>query len=332
MTFSLVHNTDIESVEQDTVDKNVDVDMIDDNDNDDDDDDLNLAHSKLTSPGDVIASSSTLMHGHGTYVYDGNIVSNMFGVVDRVNKLVSVRPLKHKYLPQVGDLVIGRITEVQAKRWKVDIHAASDAVLMLSSINLPGGVQRRKLESDELQMRNFFTEGDLCVAEVQSFFHDGSVSLHTRSLKYGKLRNGTLSTVQPNLMRRLKSHFCSLPVNVDLIIGMNGRIWVSMHNDVSQDLNLNDDNQGFDSEGVYSNTNDDIDNQTREAINRTAMLIDILASRKIPLTDNLIATAYDIALDLEGDRGVRYLTANEDVQDELVHSALQVEESANDNA
>jgi exosome complex RNA-binding protein Rrp4 len=48
--------------------------------------------------------------------------------------------------------------------------------------------QRRKLESDELQMRTFFEEGDLLVAEVQAFFSDGAMSLHTRSLKYGKVR------------------------------------------------------------------------------------------------------------------------------------------------
>ena len=50
--------------------------------------------------------------------------------------------------------------------------------------------QRRKLESDELQMRNFFEEGDLLVAEVQAFFADGAMSLHTRSLKYGKVHCG----------------------------------------------------------------------------------------------------------------------------------------------
>lgn len=49
-------------------------------------------------------------------------------------------------------------------------------------------IQRRKLESDELQMRNFFEEGDLLVAEVQSLSADGTMSLHTRSLRYGKVR------------------------------------------------------------------------------------------------------------------------------------------------
>lgn len=79
---------------------------------------------------------------------------------------------------------------------------------MLSSVNLPGGVQvrcfvslelinltplqRRKLESDELQMRTFFEEGDLLVAEVQAFFGDGTMSLHTRSLSYGKVSGSHL--------------------------------------------------------------------------------------------------------------------------------------------
>lgn len=38
-------------------------------------------------------------------------------------------------------------------------------------------------------MRSFFQEGDLLVAEVQAFFADGAMSLHTRSLKYGKVRS-----------------------------------------------------------------------------------------------------------------------------------------------
>ena len=45
-------------------------------------------------------------------------------------------------------------------------------------------------------MRNYFQEGDLLVAEVQQVgSSDGTASLHTRSLKYGKLRNGTFLAV-----------------------------------------------------------------------------------------------------------------------------------------
>lgn len=118
-------------------------------------------------------------------------------------------------------------------------------------------------------MRNFFEEGDLLVAEVQAFFQDGAMSLHTRSLKYGKvgtfgllaccqlnrvsqLRNGQLVQVPPALVRRLKSHFISLPCGVDLILGLNGYIWVSKH---VQEINQEGE-EGFDAEAVYSNRND----------------------------------------------------------------------------
>jgi hypothetical protein len=43
---------------------------------------------------------------------------------------------------QVGDVVVGRVTEVAQKRWKMDVNGRQDAALMLSSVNLPGGVQR----------------------------------------------------------------------------------------------------------------------------------------------------------------------------------------------
>lgn len=45
----------------------------------------------------------------------------------------------------MGDLVVGRITSVESKRWKADICAQKDATLQLSSVNLPG----RKIEAKE---------------------------------------------------------------------------------------------------------------------------------------------------------------------------------------
>lgn len=124
-------------------------------------------------------------------------------------------------------------------------------------------------------MRTFFQEGDLLVAEVQAFFADGAMSLHTRSLKYGKvsyfparplaesdlsssqLRNGLLVIVPPSLIVRLKSHFHTLPFGVDLIIGLNGYIWVSKT--VAKVLKADGEEVGFgeeSGEGVYSAENE----------------------------------------------------------------------------
>ena len=61
-----------------------------------------------------------------------------------------------------------------------------------------------------------------------------------------------LVRVPPVLVRRLKSHFVTLPSGVDLILGLNGYIWISKH--VQTDDRVGE--EGFDTEAVYSNKND----------------------------------------------------------------------------
>lgn len=67
------------------------------------------------------------------------LTASVAGVVEQVNKLISVRPIKNRYNGEIGDVIVGRITEVQQKRWKVDTNSRLDSVLLLSSVNLPGG-------------------------------------------------------------------------------------------------------------------------------------------------------------------------------------------------
>lgn len=52
-------------------------------------------------------------------------------------------------------------TQVAGKRWRVDLGSKGEAVLLLSAVNLPGGVQRRRTAEDELNMRAVFQEGDV---------------------------------------------------------------------------------------------------------------------------------------------------------------------------
>lgn len=63
-------------------------------------------------------------------------------------------------------MVVGRVTAVEAKRWKVDLGAHQTANLNLTAVDLPGGVQRRRQEEDRYLMRKFYQEGDVIVAEV----------------------------------------------------------------------------------------------------------------------------------------------------------------------
>ncbi|XP_024372197.1 exosome complex component RRP4 homolog isoform X1 [Physcomitrium patens] len=189
-----------------------------------------LHSTAFVNVGDVIPvdHEAGFLRGHGTQPVNEQLLATVCGVVERVNRLVSVRPLRARYNAETGDVVVGRVTEVGGNRWKVDVNSRKDAELLLAAVNLPGGIQRRRTAIDELNMRDLYVENDLISAEVQSLHQDGSLHLHTRSLKYGKLGNGQLVKVAPYLIKRLKQHFHQLKdLGVDLILGCNGFIWIA---------------------------------------------------------------------------------------------------------
>ena len=68
--------------------------------------------------------------------------------------MLIVNPIKSKYSPSVGDIVIGTVLEIHNKRWKIDISSENDSYLHLNSTYLPE--QRKKTEEDELNMRSMF--------------------------------------------------------------------------------------------------------------------------------------------------------------------------------
>ncbi|KAJ1502644.1 Exosome complex component RRP4, partial [Coelomomyces lativittatus] len=75
----------------------------------DNDDDMDLGEHEedeedpstwmhLVTPGETIVNDAQFMKGHGAFIENETmLVANVQGVVERVNKLVSVRPLRTRY-------------------------------------------------------------------------------------------------------------------------------------------------------------------------------------------------------------------------------------------
>ncbi|XP_052860342.1 exosome complex component RRP4 isoform X2 [Anopheles cruzii] len=247
-------------------------------------------NQRLFTPGEVVTSQQGFMRGHGTYMEDENIKSSVAGVMVQVNKLITVKALKGRYVGEVGDVVVARVTEVQEKRWKVDTNSRLDSVLLLSSVNLPGGELRRRGAEDEKQMRKYLQEGDLISAEIQNVHSDGVLSLHTRSLKYGKLSQGILVKVFPALIRRRKTHFHNLPCGASIILGNNGFIWIAPI--------LNTEGEGVRG-GFTQNLDDVVPKEDRETIARLKNCILGLAHCKMMLYDTSILFAYEESMKYE---------------------------------
>ncbi|KAJ2946564.1 hypothetical protein O0L34_g12618 [Tuta absoluta] len=243
------------------------------------------------TPGEVITNMQDFMRGHGTYAENDYLKASVAGVMQKVNKLICVRPLKSRYVGEIGDVIVGRVLEVQQRRWKVETNSRMDSVLQLSSVNLPGGELRRRSAEDEQMMRKHLQEGDLISAEVQSLFSDGSLSLHTRSLKYGKLPQGTLMKVFPSLIKRRKNHFHNLPCGISMIIGNNGYIWISAQ---KQDAVVEENKDEIENVDLQPVSRSD-----RETMARVKNCIAALVASKMMLDDTSIMFAYEESLKYE---------------------------------
>jgi exosome complex component RRP4 len=283
--------------------------------------------SDIVTPGELITSDPQFMRGHGTYLShsqlqqgsDDNgpqaaIISSVAGTLTRTNKLLSVRPLRARYAPEVGDLVVGRITEVQARRWRVDVGAAQLASLPLSAINLPGGILRKRTETDELQIRTFFAEGDLLVAEVQQLFGDGGAVLHTRSLRYGKLRNGVFVAVAGmggseggGVVRSRRQVWTMETAHgggpVDVILGVNGYVWISKHvetatsGEAEAKTGITNMEEGV-SATMYSSQNDRIGVETMREIARLRGVVTALVENGLRVDEDMVTRGYHEAVEM----------------------------------
>jgi exosome complex component RRP4 len=279
------------------------------------DDDMPTSQTNaIVTPGEHITSDPQWMRGHGTYIPAGEttIISTVAGHMHKTNKLLSVQPLRARYQPEIGDLVVGRIVSVQTKKWSVDIAAPMLAGLPLSSINLPGGILRRRTAVDELNIRTFFSEGDLLVAEVQSLHQDNTASLHTRSLKYGKLRNGLFTSLSGAgggiLSRRggvVRSRRQVFTLNtaageIDVVLGVNGYIFISKHIRPAEDVSINRLDEGV-SETLYSSQNDDIEPAVMREITRVSSLIKGLVACGMRVDEDMIVKVYEGAVEMEAE-------------------------------
>ncbi|KFX97026.1 hypothetical protein V497_04445 [Pseudogymnoascus sp. VKM F-4516 (FW-969)] len=269
--------------------------------------------TSIVTPGEVVTDDPQWMRGHGTYVEPATaaILATVAGTIQKTNKLLSVRPLRARYTPEIGDLVVGRIIEVQSRRWRVDIGAPLLAALPLSAINLPGGILRKRTETDELQIRTFLSEGDLLVCEVQSLFHDGSASLHTRSLKYGKLRNGVFVSVAGmggggGVVRSRRQVWTVETANgggpVDVILGVNGYIWISKHiktaDEDKAEVGITRIEESTNST-VYSSQNDEIAAETRREIARIRGVVASLVEAGMKVDEEMLMKGYGAAVEIE---------------------------------
>ena len=181
---------------------------------------------QIVTPGDLLAENDYVA-GDNTYKENGKIYATRVGLVDYENRRVSVVALKAFYVPFIGDLVIGKVTEVSLGVWLVDIGAPYPGVLRASdALNRPFRPQRDELSS-------IFDVGDLVIAKIVAYDRTRDPLLTVSDLGLGKVKRGQIIEVTPTKIPRVIGRQGSMitmlkqETGCQITVGQNGVILVS---------------------------------------------------------------------------------------------------------
>jgi exosome complex component RRP4 len=180
----------------------------------------------IVTPGDLLAENDYVA-GDNTYKENGKIYATRVGLVDYDNRRVFVVALKAFYIPYIGDLVIGKVTDVTLGVWLIDIKAPYPAVLRASdALNRPFKPQRDELSS-------VFDVGDVVIAKIVAYDRTRDPLLTVNDVGLGKVKRGQIIEVTPTKIPRVIGRQGSMitmlnkETGCQITVGQNGVILVS---------------------------------------------------------------------------------------------------------
>lgn len=177
---------------------------------------------QIVIPGEVIFKGEDYLPGEGTEKREDNIVAIRYGLVEENKKLVRVIPLTGVYQPRRGNVIIGKVVNITANGWIININSADDAFLSLMEIP-------RYVNKDDL--REVMDIGDIVVAKIYSITKRG-IDLTLKLKGLGKLDEGIIIQVNPNKVPRVigkEGSMISLikdETKCHITVGQNGFIWI----------------------------------------------------------------------------------------------------------
>ena len=194
-----------------------------------------IERRQIVIPGDLIAEDDYIV-GENTYKEGNKIYSSRLGLVDYDNKIVSVVALKAFYIPKVGDIVIGTISEVGFNGWTVDINAPYPAILRA------GDVLSRPFKPQKDDLSQVLDTGDLIVAKIASYdrTHDPQLTVGEPGL--GKITRGQIMKITPTKIPRVIGRKGSMISTIkqetgcNIILGLNGVVLVTGKSLEGEDL------------------------------------------------------------------------------------------------
>lgn len=177
---------------------------------------------EIVVPGELLAISGKRA-GPGTYSEGGKIFASQLGIKSVRPDMISVVPFSGQYMPLRGDLVVGKIVDVGASNWLVDINSPYPAPLHVNEVPW-------RVEFGET--RKFMSVGDVVLLKILGSDEQKRIQITMQDHGLRKLTGGMVLEISPSKVPRVIGKNGSMiqmlknMTGCRIYVGQNGRIWI----------------------------------------------------------------------------------------------------------
>ena len=188
-----------------------------------------VENKDLVIPGQILADDE-YYSGRGTFKENGKVCSSLLGRVSLRNKKIRVIPLKSKYVPKKGDVVIGKINDVRFSMWDVDINSPYSGILPAFEV----------FGREKKELNKVYDVGDVLFLRVVDVDEIKKAKLGLKGRGMGKFKGGIIVDIAPTKVPRLIGKKGSMinmikdKTNCKIVVGQNGLVWVKGDEDMEQ--------------------------------------------------------------------------------------------------
>ncbi len=184
-----------------------------------------VKNKEIVVPGTVIAEGMDFIPSTGTFREGDKIINSLLGILNIDGRVIKVIPLAGQYIPKVGDVIIGRVTDVTISGWRVDTNSAYSAMLSMKEASTTF-IQKGS------DLTKYFQIGDYIITKVINVTSQKLVDLTMKGPGLRKLRGGNIIKVSPIKVPRIIGKNGSM-INMikeytdcKISVGQNGLIWI----------------------------------------------------------------------------------------------------------
>ncbi|MCL1904763.1 MAG: exosome complex RNA-binding protein Rrp4 [Methanomassiliicoccaceae archaeon] len=177
---------------------------------------------EVVVPGDLLDNGS-MRPGSGAYVLDGKIYASRLGVKNVFSGTVGVIPLRGRYVPVPGDMVLGMIVDIGPSNWLVDINSPYPAPLHVNEVPW-------KVEFGDTS--RFLKIGDMVMVKILMVDESMKIQVTMNDSGLRKLEGGQVVEIAHSKVSRVIGKSGSMiqmiknMTDCRIFVGQNGRIWV----------------------------------------------------------------------------------------------------------